>query len=773
MQNVKPVPTVSSRFRSLITRVNGTSLRSALRGALKRLRRRRVPVIMQMSMMECGAACLAMILSFFGRKTQVTEISESCGVGRDGLTARTITKAARHYGLRVKAFSLEPAQFKHVPLPAVAHWNFSHFVVVERWSPQWVEIVDPALGRRRLTTEEFDSGFTGVALTFEPGVQFKRRRTAGKSSWRDYLKGILRLPGTPGVLVQIILASLVLQTFGLAVPAFTKVLVDHILPFAITNIMVVLGVGMAVVVLALMVTTYLRAAMLIYLEARLDAQMMLGFFEHVLSLPFKFFQQRTTGDLLMRLGSNAVIREALTNQTVSAVLDGGLVLVYLAILLALEPGFGLAVLGLGLVQIALLVGASRRVHGLMQRDLAAAAESQSYLVEALAGMATLKAAGAEERALDHWSNLFFKHLNISMQRNRLSAFINTALTTLNTLSPLVLLWIGARYVLDGSMSLGTMLALNALAASFLAPLASLVASGQQLQLVGAHLDRIADVVEAEPEQDLQATQSAPPLSGRIEVKHVSFRYDPNAPLVLRDISIAIEPGQKVALVGRTGSGKSTLAKLLLGLYTPDEGEIRYDDLPLQSLDYRTVRSQFGAVLQESFLFSGSIRQNIAFNDPGLSLEQVIEAARLAHIHDDIELMPMSYDTFLAEGGVSLSGGQRQRLSLARALAHRPAVLLLDEATSHLDAVTERLVDRSLKSLSCTRIVIAHRLSTIRDADLVLVLNEGEIVERGSHEELLAQGGYYSALVHGQLEIEADGDGLSTTADLLSFERVSL
>ncbi len=753
MQSAKPIPASSSWFKRIISRVSWTTLRTALPGVVARLWRRRVPVIMQMGVTECGAACLAMILSYFGRKTQVVELSESCGVGRDGLTARTITKSARHYGLRVKAYTLEPSQFKLVPLPAIAHWNFSHFVVVERWSPQTVEIIDPAIGRRRLTGEEFDAGFTGVVLTFEPGVQFERRRVAGKSSWRGYLKQILRLPGTPGVLVQIVLASLLLQTFGLVVPALTKVLVDHVLPFSITNVMTQLGIGMAVVVLALMVTGYLRAAMLIYLEARLDARMMLGFFEHVLTLPFKFFQQRTTGDLLMRLGSNTVIREALTNQTISAVLDGGLVLVYLAILLALKPGFGLVVLALGLLQIGLLLGTSRRIHGLMQRDLVAAAESQSYLVEALAGMATLKAAGAEERALDHWSNLFLKHLNVSLQRNRLSAFIGAGLTALNTLSPLVLLWIGAYYVLNDAMTLGTMLALNALAASFLAPLASLVASGQQFQLVSAHLDRIADVVEAAPEQDLQATKPAPPLSGRIALKNVNFRYDPNGPLTLRDISITIEPGQKVALVGRTGSGKSTLAKLLLGLYTPDEGEIVFDDLPLASLDYRTVRSQFGVVLQESFLFSGSIRQNIAFNDPDLTLEQVMEAARLAHIHDDIEQMPMGYDTFLAEGGMTLSGGQRQRLSLARALVHRPAVLLLDEATSHLDVVTERLVDRSLKSLSCTRIVIAHRLSTVYDADLILALDEGEIVERGAHEDLLAQNGYYAALVNGQLEPE--------------------
>jgi ABC-type bacteriocin/lantibiotic exporters, contain an N-terminal double-glycine peptidase domain len=712
---------------------------------------RRVPVMLQLSAVECGAACLAMILSYFGRKTQVAECRECLGIGRDGVTAQTIARAARSYGLRVKAYSLESSDFQYVQLPAIVHWNFNHFVVVERWSPKQVEIIDPASGRRRLTAGEFDKGFTGVALTFEPGVHFQRRDRTAKPSWHTYLRQILHLPGTLGLLVQILGASLLLQVLGLALPIFTKVLIDQVLPYAITNVMSVLGLGMVIVVLTLIVSNYLRAALLIYLEARLDAQMMLGFFEHVLTLPFQFFQQRTTGDLLMRLGSNTMIREVLTSQSLSVILDGVLVLGYLAILLVLQPFFGVIVFGIGMLQVALLLGTTRRIHDLMERDLSAAAESQSYLVEALRGIATLKASGAEDRALDHWSNLFFKHLNVSLQRDQLSAIINTAMMALRTFSSLFLLWVGALYVLDGHMSLGTMLALNALAASFLTPLASLVSSGQQLQLVSAHLDRIADVAEAEPEQDPQGVNNAPPLSGRIELKHVNFRYEPNAPLVLRDISVTIEPGQKVALIGRTGSGKSTLAKLLLGLYTPSEGEIFYDGIPLQGLNYRTLRSQFGVVLQESFLFSGSIRQNIAFNDPSLSLEQVMEAARLAHIHDEVMQMPMGYETLLSEGGASLSGGQRQRLALARALAHRPAVLVLDEATSHLDIVTERLVDQSLSGLACTRIVIAHRLGTIRNADLIVVLDQGTIVEQGSHEELLAQQGYYAALIHNQSE----------------------
>ncbi|HEY0735249.1 MAG TPA: peptidase domain-containing ABC transporter [Herpetosiphonaceae bacterium] len=720
-----------------------------LRGSATRRRRRPVPVLLQLSAVECGAACLAMILSYYGRQTRVAECRDLCAIGRDGTTALTLAKVARQHGLRVKAYSLEPAAFTHVPLPAIVHWDFNHFVVVEHWTPHRVEIVDPAVGRCRLSAAEFDAHFTGVTLTFEPGVQFASRRSAQPTSWRSYLTHLIQIPGIAGVMIQILVVSVLLQALGLAVPALTKALVDTILPFRITGVMSMLGIGIIFLVLAQLVIGYLRAALLLYVQIRLDSRLMLGFFEHLLTLPFQFFQQRTSGDLLMRLGSNALIRETLTSQTLSIVLDSSLALVYLAILLAQAPSFGLLVLAIGLLQIATLLGTTPWMHRLMQRDLYAAAESQSYLVEALTGIAALKAAGVEERALDHWSNLFWNHLNIAVRRNHLAAIIDTVMSTLRTLAPLLLLWFGALRVLDGTLTLGTMLALNTLAIAVLTPLASLVSTGRQLQLVGAHLERIADVIQAEPEQNLEAVQLAPRLTGRIDVRNVQFQYNPSSPPVLRDISVTIEPGQKVALVGRTGSGKTTLAMLLIGLYPPTAGEILYDGLPLQRLNYRSLRNQFGVVLQDSFIFSGSIRQNIAFNDPGLDLEGVIVAARCAAIHDEIMAMPMRYETLVTESGTGLSGGQRQRLAIARALAHHPAVLVLDEATSHLDVLTETQVDRYLSALRCTRIVVAHRLSTICNADLILVLDQGTIVEHGTHAELLARGGFYATLVHGQ------------------------
>jgi ATP-binding cassette subfamily B protein len=717
--------------------------------------RRRVPELLQMNAVECGAACLAMILGYHGRKTSISEIYKNAGVGRDGLSALSIVQTARRYGLKVRAISLQVNDFRFVSLPAIVHWQFNHFLVVERWSPSFVDVIDPASGRTRLSAQEFDAGFTGIVLILEPGIEFDVRTTRTSISLRTYL--IQYLKRSPFVFLQIIGASLLLQVFGLAIPFFTKIVIDYIIPSRIITILPLLGIGLLTILFAQLVTMLTRALLLVYLQARIDTSLTSNFFEHLLKLPLRFFQQRSSGDILARVASNTTIRDLISNELVSTILDGSMVMIYLVILLSLSLIFGIIALAIGLLQVILLIATYGPVRRLARRELDAIGGSQGYVTEMLTGIATLKAAGAEQKAFQRWSNLFLKQLNISVHLNYTTSIISTLISTLNTLAPLALLWVGTNEILNGTMQTGTMLALSALAGEFLAPLASLANSGQLLQMARSHLERLGDVMEAEPEQDAQHVQQPPRLTGQIELKQVSFQYDLNAPVILKNIDVHIHSGQKIAIVGRTGSGKSTLGKLLLGLCLPIKGELLYDNIPLRTLDFQAVRAQIGAVMQDTRIFSGSIRQNITFNHPDIPMEQIIKAAQMATLHDDILQMPMRYETFISEGGSALSGGQRQRLALACALAHEPAILLLDEATSALDVVTERIIEQNLRSLKCTQIVIAHRLSTICTADCILVLDKGHIVESGSHQELLEQRGYYTRLIQNQLangELEA-------------------
>jgi ABC-type bacteriocin/lantibiotic exporter with double-glycine peptidase domain len=689
-----------------------------------------------------------MVLHYYGCTTSVSDVQERCGVGRDGLSALTIVKAARQYGLRVRTVSLKKNDFRFVTFPAIAHWDFNHFVVIEHWSTRHIDIVDPAVGRRRLSLQEFEESFTGILIMLEPGTQFERQGSTQALSLWSYLRS---LPHMQSVVAQIICISFLLQLLGLGGPLLTQIVVDYVIPTKASNLLLVLGLSMLFLILTQGVMKLLRTSLLIYLQARIDAKMMVHFLEHMLSLSYRFFQMRLSGDLLARAESNSAIREILTSQIISTLLDGTSVIVYLIVLIMQSKLFAGITVAIGVVQLTLLLGTAPAIRRLSRRYLTAQGKTQGYLNEVLVGVATVKAAGAEPRALTRWTNFFFDEMNISMRRNYLLAVVGIASETLQFLSPLLLLWIGAMQVITGTMSVGAMLAVSALAVSFLVPLSSLASSGQKLQVARAHFDRLADVLGSESEQNITQVHIPPELKGRLELKNVSFQYDPNAPPVLNDISLRIQPGQKVALVGKTGSGKSTLGKLLIGLMTPTKGEILFDGIPLQKLNYQEVRRQFGVVLQEAFIFSGSVRENIAFNNPDMDMEQVIHAAQAAAIHEDIQKMPMSYETLLSEGGSVFSGGQRQRLSLARALASNPALLLLDEATSALDVTTERAVEQNLNILSCTRIVIAHRLSTIRNADLILVLDQGRIIEQGTHNQLLQRGDFYARLIKIQVE----------------------
>jgi ABC-type bacteriocin/lantibiotic exporter with double-glycine peptidase domain len=695
-----------------------------------------------MTSIECGAACLAMVLSYYGRGTRVAECAERLGVGRDGLTARAIAEGARAFGMRVRAYSLAPQELARVALPAIAHWEFNHFVVVERWTREWVHVIDPGAGRHRMSVAEFDAGFTGVTLVCQPDESFQPKALER----RPWLRLLRRLGvRQPRLLAQVLAASLILQLLGLALPLLSKAVIDGVVPRHDYGVLGILAAGAAVLVVSQSILGYLRASLLVALRIRIERQLVPLLIERLLALPYRFFEQRRSGDLVSRVNSISLMRELMAGQATSTLLDGTFAIGYLTLVFTQDATMGLAVLGLVAAEATVIAWTARTSRDLARRELAADAATQSYLVEALSGIATLKASGTENRARRRWSALFAQQIAAARRKGGQEARVEAALSSLRTLAPLALLLLGASRVLGGDVTLGTMLATLTLAAGALTPFASLIASARNLQLVFAHLERLADIFLAAPEQADTGAQPVAALEGRIELRDVSFRYGPRSPLAVRGVSVDIAPGQKVAVVGRSGSGKSTLGKLLLGLYEPTAGTIRYDGVPAASLDQRSLRRQFGVVLQEPLLFSGSIRDNIAFNAPGASLARVVEAAELAGMREEIDSLAMGYETPLAEAGLGLSGGQRQRLALARALLHQPAFLLLDEATSHLDAVTEARIERELSSLGCTRIVIAHRLSTIRDADLILVMDNGRIVEQGTHDELVALGGAYAAL----------------------------
>lgn len=704
--------------------------------------RPRVPVVRQMEAADCGAACLSMVLALHGQHRTLDEVRDTMGSGRNGVSALGIVQVARGYGLRGRGIKLETRdELALVPRGTVLHWEFNHFVVYESSDARGVTIIDPAHGHRTVTWSEVGRAFTGVALLLEPAESFVRRRTP-RSTLGRHLRSVF---AHRELWASSLWMSLMVQVLALGLPFATTVLVDRIIPHRDLELLFLLAAGLVAMVGFKFVCALLRANLLLQLRTLLDAKLTIGFLDRLVDLPFSFFQKRSAGDLLMRLGSNATVREIISSSAMSALLDGSLAVLYLLLIFVSSPLMAMVVLAIALAQLSVYVATRRRQKELVSESLATQAKTSGYEVEMLTRIETLKSMGAEFRAVDRWSNLFVDSLNVSLRRGRLDAFIASILGALEMAAPLIVLGTGAHLVFSGELSLGSMLGICALAAGFLTPLGALVGVALQLQTLDSYLERIDDVMQTPPEQPAGSKRPAPRLSGRIQSQGLTFGYSSSEPAAVQDVSFEALPGQFVAIVGASGAGKSTLAKLLLGLHRPASGSVLFDGHDLETLDLRSVRGQLGVVTQGDSLFGASIRENIALARPECDLKEVVEAAKLASIHDEIMALPMGYDTVLADGGSTLSGGQQQRLALARALVGKPTLVLLDEATSNMDRRTEAAVQRALTSLRCTRIVIAHRLSTVVAADKIIVLDHGRVVESGTHRELLRFEGVYRAL----------------------------
>jgi len=680
---------------------------------------RRVPFLPQLEVADCGAACLAMVLAAHGHHAPLGELRDACGLARGGATARRLADAARAYGLEVDAFRLEPEDLAELAGPAILHWDMNHFVVLERMRGGTAVIVDPAIGRLTVTREQLHRRFTGIALTFRPGATFTKRRAA-RRRLTPHL-GSLRAQVAP--IAQLAGFALMIQILAASAPLLNQVLIDR-----------AFGGGevewLAIVALTLLVAIVLRATIgiargwtLAALHARLGAAVMTRTLERLVALPLAYFSQRRPGDLFQRLQSTNMIAGLFTAAAMSALLDSLLIVTYALVMLAYSPRLAAIVTVLAAARVAAMVAFRSRSRQSMRGELAALGRETSLTLECVDGLETIRACSAERVIAQRWTARMTERMNRALERRRIEITAEAVTRLLGGVAIATVIFAGGREVLAQRWSIGMFSSFLLLQALFVAPLESLVSTFGRWQYADNHLARIEEITTAEPERRGGARVT---LRGGISLESISFRHGSASPFIFRDVSLQVEPGQKVGIIGPSGAGKTTLAHLIAGLESPTEGTIRFDGVPLEELDLEHVRRQIGIVMQDAHLFHDTVSANITLHDASVSREEVEVAARRACIDDVIDALPDGYATAIGDGGIALSGGERQRLALAAALVRKPCIVVLDEATSALDSETERRVQANLATLGATQIVIAHRLTTVADADVVFVVEEGGV-----------------------------------------------
>lgn len=713
--------------------------------------RLRTPTVLQMEAVECGAAALGIIMGYYERYVPLAQLRRDCGVSRDGSKANNVLKAARMYGLEAKGFKKNLESVQQIQPPFIVFWNFNHFLVVEGFSEQTVYLNDPATGPRKITLDEFDLGYTGVVLIIEPGAEFEKG--GQKPSILQALSS--RLETAKGGLIFALLAGLLLTVPRLAVPAFTQIFVDEVLVEGRFDWLRPLILGMVITALMRGLLARLRLSYLRRLRTKLSVGMSSNFLWHILRLPVGFYAQRFAGEISSRSQLNDKVAEILSGSLATTVIDTVMIVFYGVVMLFYDWVLtAIAILFAVLNFVALQSLSRNRVDA----NIRVSQENGKVAGVAIGGIQTIetvKASGLESDLFAKFSGYYAKALNAQQELGVPTQILNALPILLTALGTTTILVVGGFRVMDGTLSIGMLVAYQSLTLEFLTPVNNLVNFGSTLQELEADLNRLDDVlqnpVDAEADRPrvsfAEANSSAPfQLTGYLELRSLSFGYSRLDPPLIDNLSLSLKPGQRVALVGGSGSGKSTVAKLVTGLYETWSGDILFDETPRQEIPRNVLANSVAMVEQEIFLFAGTVRENLTLWDPTVSEVDLVKACQDAAIHELILNMPGGYNAVLSEGGMNMSGGQRQRLEIARALVRNPAILVLDEATSALDAETELIIDRNLRRRGCSCVVVAHRLSTIRDCDEILVLVGGKVVQRGTHEQLTAQGGAYKKIV---------------------------
>jgi ATP-binding cassette subfamily B protein RaxB len=688
--------------------------------------RRKFPVILQSEAAECGLACLAMVASHHGFRTDLAALRARFNVSLKGVTLEQLVGCASQLGLSARAVRLELDELPRLALPCVLHWNLNHFVVLVRADHNGVLIHDPAVGERRLSYDEIDGAFTGVALELTPGIEFKpadeRRRVSLRALLGD-VRGLWR--GLSLVLAM----ALALEALGLAGPLVQQWVTDDALTSGDRDLLNVLACAALLMMVTQAAISQARGWTLMYLSTNLGMQWGAAVFGHLLRLPLAWFEKRHLGDVVSRFGAASAIQSKLTSGFIAAILDGLMASVTLCVMFAYSPVLSSIVLVSVALYALLRVAAYGPLRAASMEGMMLAAQEQTCFMETIRAVQAIKLAGRELDRRARWQNLRAESLNRSIRTQKLGLVFGTVNLLVGGVASVLVFRFGAGLVMDGGgFTIGMLLAFSGYSAQFSARVAALIDNAIDWKMLSLQCERLADIVLERPEAEGNDDDRAVALAPRIELVDVGFRYGAREPWVVRHVNLTIEPGESVALAGPSGGGKSTLVKLILGVLEPTEGEVRYGGVPLRQLGARAYRQAVAAVMQDDTLLAGSLRDNIAFFDPQADHARVEECARLAAIDNDIKAMPMQYNTLVGDMGTSLSGGQKQRVLLARALYKGPRLLVLDEATSHLDVSLERAVNAAVAALDLTRIIVAHRQETINSATRVVGVIKGGVID---------------------------------------------